>query len=619
MDHEGEIIQMRIRNILLLALVTCVAVQPACERPNSDAEEAEPSSESADSPEVESTATSSCEGVEDCLSVRVEAGASGDLNDGAVVLSGDDWSANPTGSPGVSLSREQVFPPYTWVANNSANSVSRVNTETGQEEARYWVGANPSRTAVDLDGNVWIGGRDDGRLTKILWDRSQCPDRNEDGVVVTATQTQMGPLNSSSDPYADECVVYSEIVQPGMRSIRGIAAGPDGRVWIGHSYGGVQSIEPNTFVVSSHIVPNNVPRYSRGEDGVFRQELLEPDGAPAVEAYLQGIYGLVVDREGMLYASSYSRNTLPRFNTFTNTWEAVYVNTGCQNYGIALDGRDRVWLGCTDGDGGVMMFDPATNASHRFALRDVQPTDTVVRARVDVPAMGNDYQRGVTGLAVEPETGDVWASIYARGITARLRLNEGDLTESYWTLIRTAPGMDLRGVGFDHDGFAWTHGVSSDKVWKIDPTTNQLVEGFEEGVSVGVGSHYTYSDFTGSTGLSFTAPRGLWTFVVEPAEGAAGPRSLSWDAFVPTGAAAEIRVRPMNTDGLSHGAWFPAVTETGTPRYHAISGSRDEPLDLSTLGWPSQSIQIEVRLSATTGTRPIIGWVELQWESQNAS
>lgn len=605
---------MRIRNCLFLA-ATIVAFQSACDRPTSDVAQTEAVAEGTDPPPVRSESATSCDGVEDCLAVRVEAGTSGEINEGAVVLSGDDWSTNPTGRPGVSLSREQVFPPFTWVANNTNNTVSRVNIETGQEEARYWVGANPSRTAVDLDGNVWIGGRNDGRLTKVLWDRSQCPDRNEDGAITTATPAQIGPINSATDPYADECVVYSEIVQPGMNSIRGVAAGPDGRVWIGHSYGGVQSIDPNTFAVSSHIAPSNIPRYSRDGSGVFRPA--GSDEQPAIES-LQGIYGLVVDREGMLYASSYSRNTLPRFNTFTNTWEAVYMNTGCQNYGIALDGRDRVWLGCTDGEGGVMMFDPATNTSHRFALPSIDASDTVVRARVNQPATSNDYQRGVTGLAVEPETGDVWASIYAQGVTARLRINESDFSESQWTLIRTAPGNDLRGVGFDHEGFAWTHGVTTDLVWKIDPVTNRLAEGFEDGLHVGAGSHYTYSDFTGSTGLSFTAPRGVWTLLIEPLEGAAGPRSLSWDAFVPTGATAEVRVRRHSSDGRTN-PWFPAVTETGSPQYHAITGARDEPFDLSALGWRNAQIEIEIRLSTTSGTRPIISWVELQWESQNAS
>ena len=75
------------------------------------------------------------------------------------------------------------------------------------------MGGNPSRTAVDLDGNAWIGGRNDGRLTKILWDTSTCPDRNGDGVIQTSKNVGgvVNQINSAADPFADECVVYSDV------------------------------------------------------------------------------------------------------------------------------------------------------------------------------------------------------------------------------------------------------------------------------------------------------------------------------------------------------------------------------------------------------------------------
>ena len=57
---------------------------------------------------------------------------------------------------------------YIWVANSSENSVSKVDCKTGWETGRYKVCANPSRTSVDLLGNVWVACRNDGRVTKII-------------------------------------------------------------------------------------------------------------------------------------------------------------------------------------------------------------------------------------------------------------------------------------------------------------------------------------------------------------------------------------------------------------------------------------------------------------------
>ena len=51
-----------------------------------------------------------------------------------------------------------VIVPFIWVPNNNG-TVSKVNTETGDELARYWVSdgaGSPSRTTVDQEGNFWV-------------------------------------------------------------------------------------------------------------------------------------------------------------------------------------------------------------------------------------------------------------------------------------------------------------------------------------------------------------------------------------------------------------------------------------------------------------------------------
>ena len=58
------------------------------------------------------------------------------------------------------LSVVQSTLPFIWIANSGENSVSKIDTVTGNELGRYRTGPgseNPSRTTVDIDGNVWVG------------------------------------------------------------------------------------------------------------------------------------------------------------------------------------------------------------------------------------------------------------------------------------------------------------------------------------------------------------------------------------------------------------------------------------------------------------------------------
>ncbi|UCF39861.1 MAG: hypothetical protein JSW43_08945, partial [Gemmatimonadota bacterium] len=54
--------------------------------------------------------------------------------------------------------------PFIWVAASGRGTVIKINTETGEILGQYRSaptgrGLDPSRTTVDLDGNVWTGNR----------------------------------------------------------------------------------------------------------------------------------------------------------------------------------------------------------------------------------------------------------------------------------------------------------------------------------------------------------------------------------------------------------------------------------------------------------------------------
>lgn len=566
---------------------------------------------------------------ESCYVLPMDPTDDGTIDEGVTTIEADD-PENPTGRGGITLTRAAFIPPYLWAANHTNNTVTKFNTDTHEQEAIYWVGANPSRTAVDLNGNMWVGGRDDGRLTHVMWNTEECPDRNGNGSVDTSVVDAGGiPIlvNSALDPEADECVLYSAVPNPAQPSIRGVAAGPDGRVWFGYTGGGVQSIDPATFVLGDYFAGDTVPRYDPDIDGV-----MQPTPGSTYDS--GGVYGLVVDSRGFLYTSSFNRNTLARFNTLTEEWDAIYVHAGSQcSYGIAVDGNDRIWLGGWPECGGVVMFDPDSMRFYSFivpsAIGPSFPGETT-------PAVVNDGVIGtggsstfyVTGVGVEPATGDVWCSFYPIGYTGRLRLNEADYYSSSWTLIGTTRDAanayligvtaDLRGVGFDRNGYAWTLGLGSDRVWKIDPATNDREATLPLGQSIGVGSHYTYSDFTGSTALSFTAPRGFWTYNFDFEFEDAQVDAVYWEAYVPSGTSAGVRIRALDGTGAPISDWLPVEEGPGVPGYFDYpSGEAFHRVMLADHGGPlvGRGFDIEVRLTTTDrDIRPIVHDVRLEWQ-----
>ncbi|MBX7081815.1 MAG: hypothetical protein K1X88_21605, partial [Nannocystaceae bacterium] len=70
---------------------------------------------------------------------------------------------------------------YIWIANSNESTVSKINTETLIEEGRYITrpdsNGNPSRTSVNLNGDMAIGNRNGG-VTMIYALHDNCPDPN---------------------------------------------------------------------------------------------------------------------------------------------------------------------------------------------------------------------------------------------------------------------------------------------------------------------------------------------------------------------------------------------------------------------------------------------------------
>jgi hypothetical protein len=122
------------------------------------------------------------------------------------------------------LSTDNVTLPFIWVPNMDG-TVSKLNTDTGQELARYRIapatlpnGGNPSRTTVDLQGNCWVGCRAAGTVVKIgLLETDNWIDRNNNGVCDTCKDLNNSGYIETSEvlPWGqDECVLYEVVLIP---------------------------------------------------------------------------------------------------------------------------------------------------------------------------------------------------------------------------------------------------------------------------------------------------------------------------------------------------------------------------------------------------------------------
>ncbi|MBV1861187.1 MAG: hypothetical protein KUG77_22410 [Nannocystaceae bacterium] len=131
---------------------------------------------------------------------------------------------------------------YIWIANADEGTVSKVNVRTLEEEGRYITrpdgNGNPSRTSVNLAGDVAVANRHGG-LTKIFAEEGDCLDTNG----MPGIQTSSGSADVL--PWGvEECVAWhTEFATTNQRPV----------AWIGGSItpGTCDSVDQKVWTVSS--------------------------------------------------------------------------------------------------------------------------------------------------------------------------------------------------------------------------------------------------------------------------------------------------------------------------------------------------------------------------------
>ncbi|MEM6995304.1 MAG: hypothetical protein AAF721_32645 [Myxococcota bacterium] len=233
---------------------------------------------------------------------------------------------------------------YIWIANTGDNTLTKLNTVTMEEEARYYTrednAGSPSRTSVALSGRVAVANRYGG-VSVFFADHDKCVESNG----MPGLQTSSG-AEDVLEWDVEECRQWHNRLEP-YEVNRPVAWAPgewdstkcewvDEKLWTGggpgpESWGEVLLLDGDTGAIESRVAIDEF-------------------------AANPGPYGAAVDGDGnawILEAESY----LYRVDRQTMEYEQFDVPTH-QAYGLAVDGQGRPWV-C--GGGGAAVIDAITN------------------------------------------------------------------------------------------------------------------------------------------------------------------------------------------------------------------------------------------------------------------
>ena len=396
-----------------------------------------------------------------------------------------------------------------WIANTAEGTVSKIDTRTFGELARYSTGPSgagndPSRTSVNGAGDVYIGNRGGGTVTKISVLGAMCPDTNGDGVVTTSS----GPADVLA--WGQDDGVLWNTPLPGSGLIRAVAAqdivGPDGEVrpyvWIGGW--------------SARLVYK-----LDGNSGAVIFETPSPTNT----------YGFALDAVGNLWISGPGDGALGRIDTtrcvdVASCAVAVCgadgdacvkqaIPTPSSMYGITVDFMQRVWFGGSV----ITRYDPSAPLGARFTTVDWT------------------FVHGIAADAV----GWVWGAGGGSGV---IRISAAD--PATHGVVAGTEGHSNKGMAVDQDGKIWSINYEGDAT-VITPGAGLGDASVMAGVSPVGSLRYTYSDMTGLQLRLATNPRGHYSHVFEGCDPAVAMRTdwgeLRWDGDVPPGTTLRLRVR----------------------------------------------------------------------------
>ncbi len=432
--------------------------------------------------------------------------------------------------------------PFINIPASARGTVVRVHTETGAILGEYRTapegrGLNPSRTTVDIRGNVWTGNRaeveddkgsavkigivvggtrcnsdgspnTDGDYVKLEPDKltyNTCVDRNGDGLIRTSkglgdilpwpdNGDGAGGADGIVQDAVDECIlIYQRL--PDAPATRHISVDRENNVWAAGYY-----CPPN--------LPCELEMFYKmdGKTGT----IIDQFDARIIGC--GGYGGTIVNNNfdqilgnDVLWSASLSQGKLLRYDLATGTGQCIDAQS---SYGIGIDNDGFVW-----------------NNLWANSIAKINPNTGSYAPNFPVPTGGD----GGRGVAVTADN-TVWSANSVANTVSRL--------DSNGNIIAIIPvGMTPTGVSVDRAGKVWVTNRESSNAMRIDPATNAVDLTVDLGAGAGP---YNYSDMTGSVRLSHP-PIGFWDVVYDGGCNTLWDR-ISWNSSENPATNSEIKV-----------------------------------------------------------------------------
>ncbi len=360
---------------------------------------------------------------------------------------------------------------YIWIANSPEGTVSKIDTTTGTEVGRYWTdpsqgGGSPSRTSVNLLGDMAVSNRNIPSTTKIAGREERCVDLNGNGVIETST----GPADVKAWG-SDECVLWHTTYP----NVSGGPAGTRPTQWEGKKNSEDPcDVDANPRLWIAYEDNSDIAHFSRldGNTGTVVDDVTTDWNAWG-SSY--GPYGGVVNARGDLFVNGLGDVGHLLYIDALTLELTDHGNPGVSFYGIGIDADGNPWLA---GGNHVSVFDDLTKQ-----WTTIQVDNSSLR-----------------GIQIDRE-GRAWAAGNAPCGLVQLDVATRTVVHQQIDL----PGcVTPVGVSIDIDGFVWSPDQSTSSAFKLDPVTLQVVLEIS-----GLVSPYTYSDMTGAgLGLVVDPPPG---------------------------------------------------------------------------------------------------------------
>jgi len=443
--------------------------------------------------------------------------------------------------------------PVVNMAASGRGTLVRIQGTTGAILGEYATSPdglmrNPSRTATDDFGNVWVGNRNEagavrgtpkGSVVKIgicvggtrvdadgtpnpngLYMRgpftyNSCVDRNGDGLIRTSrgsgdvlpwpniTDGAGGADGIVQDAVDEAIVVYQRT--SGINTHH-VSLDANGDVWVG----------------GFPFVSDDFDKLD-GQTGAILTTFANPTC---------GAYGGIIDPSGVLWSTTGEGGTdLLRFDIATLTETCIDLtqfgmgNTG-ENHGLGIGPDGSIWVTQFDLNQ-VLKFTPAGTLVGGF------PKSTVGNG--PIPGSGRDRSVAITA------DGDAWVGGSLGNTVSRL-----DASGTVLKVIDLGVnGQSPRGISVDSNGKVWVACTLSDTAKRIDPNAGSDGMG-EVDLTVPLGRSarpFNFGEMTGTNVGGVVQNDGRWEVLYDSQVVNNEYGRISWNAAVPAGTTFTVEYR----------------------------------------------------------------------------